>query len=106
MIGNLEARIEMLINMHKDEAVNSTTRRKEVHEALEGLRSDVQSVKHDIRNLRARVDAVEPAAEKVRQWSTSKTAIVTLFTVLVSGLGAIGASFAALLQWASRGAGN
>lgn len=106
LIGGLEGKMEMVIRMLEAQTAKSDKSRSDVHNDLRALRTDVQDVKNDIANLRARVDAVEPAAEKVRQWSTSKTAIVTLFTILVSGLGAIGASFAALLQWASRTAGN
>ena len=106
LIGGLEGKMEMVIRMLESQTAKSDKSRSDVHNDLRALRTDVQDVKNDIANLRSRIEAVEPAAEKVREWSTSKAVIVTVFTILVSGVGAIGAAIAGIVQYARHTIGQ
>jgi phage shock protein A len=93
-LARLATQIENLIKTVDAQSATSSENRKRVYRQLEGMRTDIQKIKHDHNVLDARVERIEPAAEQINRWRNQGVGALA-----VIGIGASAVTAALMAFW-------
>jgi hypothetical protein len=93
-IGELKGTLDALVKTVEGNAAESKIGRQKVYEALQNQSNEVVNIRHDVEQLKGRLDVIEPKLGMLDRWRERGIGAWMLLAFIFSSIGALVTYFA------------